>query len=417
MSYAMILSQNHRAKFGFKDNGNILVLGQVGTGKTRSHILPNIMEQDEISMIIADTKGELRAKTESLLRKKGYVVKSINFDNPATSKDFFNPFTYIRCPEDILMIANIIVSTQQEHSHVDPYWNNAAILLLQACIAYLHTQARPAERTLTNLQKMVCAFSVHEEDSSFKCPLEIIFNDLKKKDANCFVVRQWEAFGAIKGVAKTASTICSVALSAFASLLTPNIEQLTSNDTLDFNSIGHKKTALFVSVSDVDRSKDRLVSLFYSLLLNTLRNEADQQPEKGLPIHVHLFLDDMATNICIPSFPTYISALRSREISFSVVLQSEEQLKALYGWNASTIIANCGYYIFLGSNDLGCCQKIARRLNVPLDKVLYKPRDQVFVLNNFERPIVDKVYDLTSHPEYSRLENEQRKPKAKTKEL
>lgn len=402
----MILSLNHRAKFGFKDNGNILVLGQVGTGKPRSHVLPNIMEQNEISMVIADTKGELRAKTERLLRAKGYAIKSVDFDNPAKSADQFNPFMYIHSPEDILMVSNIIVAIQQEYMRADPYWDDSALLMLSAVVAYMCEELRPSERTLYNLRRLICCFSVRDDCADYKSPLDIIFDDLETKNPNSFALKQWRAFSTIKGASRTTATICSVLLSKFSQFLTPDIEQLTSSDTLDFNSIGHKKTALFVSVSDVDRSKDRLVSLFYSLLLNALRNEADRQPDLGLPVHVHMFLDDFATNVSIHNFPNYISSMRSREVSFSIVLQSEDQLQRLYGANAGTIISNCAYYLFLGSNDLECCQKIARRLNAPLDKVLYKPRDQVFVLNNFERPITDTVFNLTSHPEYSKLENE-----------
>ena len=397
MSYEMILSKNQRAKFEHKDNSNILVLGQVGTGKTRSHVLPNIIEQDTVSLVIADTKQEVHAKCATLLRKKGYIIKYIDLDNPAASKDYFNPFVYINSPEDILMLSNIIVAAQQEHTRADPYWDDSALLMLSAVVAYMCEELHPAERTLYNLRRLVCAFKVHDDIPDYKSPLEILFDDLAVKNPNSYALKQWQAFSTIKGVSKTSSTIMSVLLSKFAQLLTPDVERLTSKDTLAFASIGHKKTALFISVSDVDRSKDRLASLLYSLLLNTLRNEADQQPDKGLPIHVHFFLDDFSTNVCIPSFDNYISCMRSREVSFSVILQSEDQLHRLYGRNAGTIIANCGYYLFLGSNDLDCCQKIARRMNVPLDRVLYKQRNQVFVLSNFERPIVDTVYDLTAH--------------------
>lgn len=406
MHHEMILSQNHRASFGLKDNSNIFVLGQVGSGKTRSHILPNIMEQDNVSMVIADTKGELRAKTEEMLREKEYVIKSIDFDCPSQSKDQFNPFMYIQSPEDILMMSSIIVGSQTAAIRSDPYWDNAALLLLQSCIAYLNTTIRPTDQTLTSLQRLICAFAPNDE-VEYKSSLEVMFDDLALREPDCFAVQQWRSFGAIKGVAKTASTICSVLLSTFAQVLTPGIAKLTATDTLDFASIGQRKTALFVSVSDVDRSKDRLVSLFYSLLLNTLRNEADRCDDKGLPVHVHFFLDDFATNVCIYEFPTYISSLRSREISFSIVVQSEEQLQRLYGCNASTIIANCAYYLFLGSCDLKCCQDIARRMNIPLDKVLYKPRDKVFVLSHFARPLVDEVYSLTKHPRYHKLSNEE----------
>lgn len=407
MNYRMILSQNHTAEFGRKDNSNILVLGQVGSGKTRSYILPNIMEQDGISMIIADPKGELRAKCEKQLRNKGYVVKSISFDRPSESTHFFNPFEYIQDPEDILMVTRILVDSNGGHlRNVDPYWDDAASLLVQACIAYLVQEAKRPERTLFALQRLVQSFAVSDTEPKKKSPLEIIFDDLKKEKPDCFAVTQWDAFSAIKGVSKTASTISSVLLTKFTQFLTPEIVKLTSQDTLEVEKIGFQKTALFVCVSDVDRSKDRLVNLFYNLLINTLRNVADRQADKGLPTHVHCFLDDFGTNVCINNLPGYISSLRSREISFSIILQSEEQLRHLYGYDANTITANCRYYLFLGSNDLKACQDVAQRMNAPLDKVLYKPRSQVIVLSNFERPITDMVYDLTSHPEYNSLENE-----------
>ena len=408
--YRMILSKNYTANFGFKDNGNILVLGQVGTYKTRGHVLPNIMEQDGISMVISDTKGELRAKTESLLQEKGYIVKCVNFDEPKLSRNCFNPFTYVHTPEDILELSSILVSEVHPGYYDDPYWNNAAMLMLNAVIAYLVEECRPSERTLANLRKLICAFVATDDNSQYKSPLEIIFEDLKAKRANSFAAKQWDAFISIKGSSKTASCIASVLLTKFAQFLTPDIEALTGKDTIGFDEIGKKKTALFVCVSDVDRSKDKLVSVFYSFLLNRLRTVADKQPDRGLPIHTHFFMDDFATNVVIPNFPNYISCLRSREISFTLVLQSENQLKTLYGEASNTIVANCAYYLFLGSRDLQGCQEISKRMNIPLDKVLYKSRDEVFILSSFNRPQADTIYDVRTHPNYSKLESEQYYP-------
>lgn len=406
-NYHMILSKNHTADFGFKDNGNILVLGQVGTYKTRGHVLPNIMEQDGISMVISDTKGELQAKSEQLLREKGYIIKNINFDNPGASKDHFNPFAYIRTPEDILSTSQILVSEVQPGYKVDPYWDNASMLLLNAVIAFLVEECRPYERTLENLRKLVCAFEITDMQDRRQSPLETLFEDLRKKKEKSFALNQWDAFRAIKGAEKTAVCIVSTLLGKFSQVMTPDIMELTSRDTVDFDLLGKKKTALFVCVSDVDRSKDKLVSVFYSLLLNRLRTVADRQPDRGLPVHVHFFMDDFATNVVIPGFPNYISCLRSREISFTLVLQSESQLKTLYAEGYSTIIANCAYYLFLGSRDLTGCYEISKRMNVPLSRVLYKPRNEVFIFSNFDRPVVDTVYDVRNHPCYDKLECEQ----------
>lgn len=415
-NYRMILGRNNTAEFGFKDNGNILVLGQVGTYKTRGHVLPNIMEQDEISMVISDTKGELQAKTEKMLREKGYIVKSVNFDNPKATQNYFNPFVYISSPEDILATSALLVSEVHPGYRVDPYWDNAATLLLNSIIAFLVEECRPAERTLENLRKLVCAFEV--SDDKRKSTLEIMFEDLKaKKKEGSYALDQWNAFMTIKSSERTASCIVSTLLSKFAQVLTPDIVTLTSKDTVAFDMIGKKKTALFVNVSDVDRSKDKLVSIFYSLLLNRLRNVADKHRDRGLPVHVHFFMDDFATNVVIPSFPNYISCLRSREISFTLVLQSENQLKALYGEDCNTIIANCAYYLFLGSRDLHGCQDIAKRMNAPLDKVLYKSRDDVFILSNFSRPVIDTIYDVRTHPAYGELESERYYPRSCEPEL
>ena len=406
-NYHMILSRNHTAHFGFKDNANILVLGQVGTYKTRGHILPNIMEQDAISMVIADTKGELKAKTEKLLRQKGYIVKHINFDDPANSPDCFNPFVYIRTPEDILAISEILISETVGIYTKDPYWDLAALGLLQAVLAYLVYECKPVERTLGNLQKLVSALKINEGHISDKSALEVIFDDLKQKKPNCFAVRQFETFMTIKGAERTAATIVSVLLTKFSYFLTPDVQKLTARDTVVFDDLGKKKTALFVSVSDVDRSKDKLVSIFYTLLLTRLRNVADCQEDRGLPVHVHFFLDDFSTNVVIPGFANAISSLRSREISFTLVLQSESQLRMRYGQDYRTIIANCAYYLFLGSRDLESCQEIAKRMNVPLDRVLYKPKEEMIVLGGFCRPAVDTVYDVRKHPHYCDLESEQ----------
>ena len=404
-NYEMILGQNCNAQFGYKENGNILVLGQVGTYKTRGYILPNILQQDGISMVIADTKGELRKKTQKLLEEKGYVVKSINFDEPDRSKNRFNPLAYIHSPEDILAVSTILVSDIHGSVAVDPYWDQSAILLMNAVMAYLMEQCTPTERTLANVRKLVCALKI-SDDAKYVSPLEHIFEDLRKEKPECFAVKQWDAFATVKQSSRTVSCIISVLLSKFTQFLTPDIEMLTSRDTLQLDSLGKEKTALFVSVSDVDRSKDKLVSVFYSLLLTRLRNVADQQTDGGLPIHVHCFLDDFATNVVIPNFDNYISSLRSREVSFSLVLQSERQLQKLYGASANTIVSNCAWYLFFGSRDLDGCQEIARRMNVPLDRVLYKPKEEVFIFGNFSRPQVERIYDVSTHADYSKLENE-----------
>lgn len=406
-NYRMILSKNHIAEFGYKDNANIILVGQVGTGKTRKNIIPCIMEQNDISMVIADTKGELYAKTANMLKFKGYDVKCINFDSPKDTKDFFNPFEYINDPEDIIATSSILVSELKANfGNWDPYWDNAGTLLLNAIIAYLVFECRKNDQTLANIQKLISNFAVREDQPDYRSTLDIMFDELKKKNPEHFAVKQWDAFTSIRGSSKTVSSITSVVMSKFAQFMTPGIERLTSKDTVDFKNLGKSKTVLFVSVSDVDRSKDKLASICYSLMLNTLRKIADKEEDKGLPNHVHFFLDDFATNVIIPNFDGYISCLRSREISFTIVLQSESQLYKLYGPTYNTILANAAYYIFLGSRDLQGCQDIAKRMNVPLDRVLYKSKDEVFILSNFERPIVDETYDLKTHPDYSKLESE-----------
>ncbi len=403
--YEFILSQNHTARFGYKDNANILVLGQVGSYKTRGHILPNIMHQNDISMVISDAKGELLEKTGKLLRQKGYTVQCINFDVPASSINYFNPFAYISTPEDILAISNILVSEVNGILPPDPYWDNASQLLLNAVIAYMVEECPPTERTLTNLRKLICALKL-SDNPIYHSPLEIIFNDLRKKKPWCYAIKQWDAFIAVKDAVKTASCIVSVLLTKFAQFLTPDIEKLTTRDTVKIDRLGSQKTALFICVSDVDRSKDKLVSIFYRTLLSRLRTVADQQASKGLPVHVHCFLDDFATNVVIPEFDNYISCLRSREISFTLVLQSESQLAKRYGPSRDTIIANCAYYLFLGSRDLGGCLDISKRMNLPLNRILYKPRDEVLIIRNFEKPLVDRIYDVRSHPNYKELEHD-----------
>ena len=412
-NFQMILSKNHTASFGFKENANIVVVGQVGSYKTRGHVLPNIMEQDSISMVISDTKGELQAKTEKLLREKGYIIKNVNFDDPKSSMNHFNPLAYIRTPEDILAVSSILMSEVHADHPSDPYWENASTQLLQCIIAYLLETCRPFERTLHNVRKLVCAFDAAAASNGRRSPLEIIFDDYSEKRKKekkivdrSFALEQWNAFSTIKGSDKTASCIVSTLLGKFSQFLTPDISELTSKDDLDFEKIGQQKTALFVNVSDVDRSKDKLVSTFYSLLLSRLRSFADQQPDKGLPVHVHFYMDDFASNVIVPNFPNAISSLRSREISFTLVLQSENQLKTLYGEASSTVIANCAYYLFLGSRDLSCCQDIARRMNLPLDKVLYKSRNQVFIISDFQRPMADAIYDVRTHPLYGSIEND-----------
>lgn len=399
----MILAENVYLEKGFKSNQNVLVLGVPGSGKSRGHILPNLMEMDS-SFLILDPKGELYDISEEMLQKRGYRVDCIDFDEPLKTKSYYNPLMHIHSEEDIIKLSSLLVGGQKKYCK-DPFWPDSSAILANALIGYLYTECREEDRNLGNFLNLLKQMDALAASNGRESTLDIMFEAVKKHAPNSFALEQYELLSKCAASEKTLSSIIISLIATFSSTMTKGIKYLTNKDTVNFKKMGHIKTALFVKSSDTDRSKDVLVSMLFQQAMDELCKEADSLPNHCLPVHVHLFLDDFGTNLTIERFDALIAGMRSREISCSVVIQSEGQLRAMYGPSWSTLLGSCRSYVFLGSNDLETCKAISVRMNVPLDDILYKSQDDILVFTQGCKPQKAKRYDLKQHLLYPQLKD------------
>ena len=399
----MILAENVYLEKRFKSNQNVLVLGVPGSGKSRGHVLPNLMEMDS-SFLILDPKGELYDISEEMLQKRGYRVDCIDFDEPLKTKSFYNPLMHIHSEEDIIKLSSLLVGGQKKYCK-DPFWPDSSAILANALIGYLYTECREEDRNLGNVLNLLKQMDALAASNGRESTLDIMFETVKKHTPNSFALEQYELLTKCAASEKTLSSIIISLIATFSSTMTKGIKYLTSKDTVNFKKMGHIKTALFVKSSDTDRSKDVLVSMLFQQAMDELCKEADSLPNHCLPVHVHLFLDDFGTNLTIDRFDALIAGMRSREISCSVVIQSEGQLRAMYGSSWSTLLGSCRSYVFLGSNDLETCKAISVRMNVPLDDILYKSQDDILVFTQGCKPQKAKRYDLRQHLLYPQLKD------------
>lgn len=352
-------------------NNNVLVVGTSGSGKTRSIVSPNILQACG-SYIISDPKGNLYQKYRHYLEEKGYTVKKLDFIRPNRSAHY-NFFKYIHSEKDILKIAHMLVySSSESGSKVDPIWDQTAELLLTALIGYLHYHARIEDQNLEGLLKLVVACQINENDSSQTNALDRIMEDVGKRNKADFSYRQYQMFRLAAG--RTLKSILITVTGKLGKYNYSELNQMLAKDDIDIASIGKKKTALFVVVSDTDRSLDELVNVFYTQAMNELCMYADTRcKDSRLPIDVRFILDDFATNCMIDDFPKMIASIRSRGISTMLMIQAEAQLETTYGNDGKTIIGNCDTYIYLGGNDIETAEQVAKRCNLPLQKILEMP--------------------------------------------
>ena len=371
-------------------NNNVLVVGSSGSGKTRSIVTPNILQATG-SYIISDPKGNLYNKYKDYLKMQGYVVKKLDFTNPGNSAHY-NFFKYIRNTQDIVKISHMLVNNKESH-RIDPFWDNAAQLLVQAVIAYLRESYPYSEQRFENVMKCISMCHIDENDDSYKNPLDILMDDLESENPESYAAKTYRKFRV--AASKTLKSICITVNANLGILDTPEIEELTSYDDIDITSIGKAKTAVFVVVSDTDRSLDNLVNLFFTQAMNELCNYADKCCENySLPIPVRFLLDDFATNCRIDDFPRMIASIRSRGISTMLMIQAESQLTESYGYDGKTIIGNCDTYIYLGGNDVETAKAVAERCDVPVKKILNMPVGTNWIFRRGQAPVNAKNFNL-----------------------
>ena len=408
-------------------NKNVLVVGGSGSGKTRFWLKPNLL-QCHSSYVVTDPKGTIVLECGQAMLKNGYKVKILNTINFKKSMHY-NPFSYVHSEKDILkLVTTLMTNTKGEGSGGDPFWEKSERLLLTALIAYLHYEAPVEEQNFATLLEMLNTMQVLEDDEEYQNPVDLLFEDLAKTKPNSFAGRQYKLYKLAAG--KTAKSILISCGARLAPFDIQELRDLTMYDELELDTLGDKKTALFLIMSDTDSTFNFLISMVYTQLFNLLCDKADDVYGGKLPIHVRCLIDEAANIGQIPNLEKLVATIRSREISACLVLQAKSQLKAIYKDNADTIIGNMDSQIFLGGSEPGTLKDLSEMLgketidafntsdtrgNSPSYGTNYSKlghellsRDELAVMDGGKcilqlrgvRPFLSDKYDLTQHPNY-----------------
>ena len=346
-------------------NKNVLVIGGSGSGKTRFYVKPNLMQcfptsDYPTSFVVTDPKGTIVLECGQAMLKNGYKVKVLNTINFKKSMRY-NPFAYVHSEKDILkLVTTLMTNTKGEGSGGDPFWEKSERLLLTALIAYLHYEAPVEEQNFATLLEMLNTMQVLEDDEEYQNPVDLLFEELAKKKPNSFAGRQYKLYKLAAG--KTAKSILISCGARLAPFDIQELRDLTMYDELQLDTLGDKKTALFLIMSDTDSTFNFLISMVYTQLFNLLCDKADDVYGGKLPIHVRCLIDECANIGQIPNLEKLVATIRSREISACLVLQTKSQLKAIYKDNADTIIGNMDSQIFLGGSEPGTLKDLSEML-------------------------------------------------------
>ncbi len=378
--------------FKTKLNNNVLVVGTSGAGKTRSIVEPNLLQATG-SYVVADPKGNLYGKYRRYLELKGYRVMKLDFTDPENS-EHYNFFNYIRNTQDIIKVAHMMIYQDKATGKIDPFWDQAAQLLVQACIAYLKEKASEEEQNLELLMDLISLCEISEDIP--ENPLDTLFNELEEENEDSYAVKTYKKFRV--AAEKTLKSIIISVNARIGLFDSPEVNEMLKSDTIDIASIGDRKTALFVIVSDTDRSLDGLVNVFFSQTMNELCRHADKDCKgNALPVATRFILDDFATNVRINEFPRMISSIRSRGISTMLMIQAESQLMEAYGSDGKTIIGNCDTYVYMGGNDVDTARAVAERCDTPVKKILNMPVGNSWIFRRGQAPVSAKNIDLDQY--------------------
>ncbi len=416
-------------------NKNVLIIGGSGSGKTRFWLKPNLMQCTSktypCSFVVTDPKGSLVCETGNLLLRHKYRIKILNTINFKKSMHY-NPFAYIHSEKDILkLVTTLISNTKGEGKAGDEFWTKAETLLYTALIGYLHYEAPAEEQNFATLLEFINAMEVREDDEEFKNPVDLMFDELKERDPNHFAVRQYAKYRLAAG--KTAKSILVSCGARLAPFDIAELRELTAYDELELDTLGDRKTALFLIMSDTDDTFNFLISMAYTQLFNLLCEKADDVYGGRLPVHVRCLIDEAANIGQIPKLEKLVATIRSREVSACLVLQAQSQLKAIYKDNADTIMGNMDARIFLGGSEPTTLKELAAALGKEtidtyntgesrgretshslnyqkLGKELMS-QDELAVLDGGKcilqlrgvRPFLSAKYDITKHPNYKYL--------------
>lgn len=414
-------------------NKNVLVIGGSGSGKTRFFVKPNLMQMHS-SYVVTDPKGTLVLECGNMLYDNGYKIKILNTINFQKSMKY-NPFAYLRSEKDILkLVQTIIANTKGEGEKAgEDFWVKAEKLYYTALIGYIFYEAPQEEKNFKTLLDMIDASEVREDDETYMNPIDRLFEALEKKDPTHFAVKQYKKYKLAAG--KTAKSILISCGARLAPFDIKELRELMSEDELELDTIGDRKTALFVIISDTDDTFNFVVSIMYSQLFNLLCDKADDVYGGRLPVHVRCLLDEFANIGLIPKFEKLIATIRSREISASIILQAQSQLKAIYKDHADTIIGNCDSTLFLGGKERTTVKELSETLGKEtidlyntsetrsnqksfgtnyqkLGKELMT-QDEITVMDGGKciyqlrgvRPFLSDKFDITKHKNYKLLED------------
>jgi len=422
-------------------NKNVLIVGGSGSGKTRFWLKPNLMQCTSktypVSFVVTDPKGTLIIETGKMLQRCGYRIKVLNTINFKKSMKY-NPFAYIHDEKDILkLVTTLIANTKGDGKGGDPFWEKAETLLYTALIGYIHYEAPEEEQNFSTLVEFINSMEVREDDEEFKNSVDLMFDELEEKSPDHFAVRQYKKFKLSAG--KTAKSILVSCGARLAPFDIAELREVTAYDELELDTLGDKKTALFLIMSDTDDSFNFLISMAYTQLFNLLCEKADDVYGGRLPVHVRCLIDECANIGQIPKLEKLMATIRSREISACLVLQAQSQLKALYKDNADTIIGNCDCSLFLGGKEPTTLKELSTALGKEtidtyntgesrgretshslnyqkLGKALMDV-DELAVLDGGKcilqlrgvRPFLSNKYDITKHPLYKYLSDYDKK--------
>ena len=411
-------------------NKNVLVVGGSGSGKTRFFIKPNLMQLHS-SYVVTDPKGSIAVECGKLMLRNGYKVKIFNSINFKKSHHY-NPFAYIHSEKDILkLVTTLIANTKGDGKSGDDFWQKAETLLYTALIGYIHYEAPEEEQNFATLIEFINAMEVREDDETFENNVDLAFKELASREPNHFAVRQYKKYKLAAGkTAKSINISCGARLAPFD---IQELREITMYDELELDTLGDRKTALFLIMSDTDSTFNFLISMVYSQLFNLLCEKADDVYGGRLPVHVRCLIDECANIGQIPNLEKLMATIRSREISACLVLQAQSQLKALYKDNADTIIGNCDSSIFLGGKEPGTLKELNQALGketidtfntgesrgrevshslnyqklgkdlATIDELAVLDGGKCILQLRGVRPFLSDKYDITKHPNYKYL--------------
>ena len=411
-------------------NKNVLVVGGSGSGKTRFFIKPNLMQLHS-SYVVTDPKGSIAVECGKLMLRNGYKVKIFNSINFKKSHHY-NPFAYIHSEKDILkLVTTLIANTKGDGKSGDDFWQKAETLLYTALIGYIHYEAPEEEQNFATLIEFINAMEVREDDETFENNVDLAFKELESREPNHFAVRQYKKYKLAAGkTAKSINISCGARLAPFD---IQELREITMYDELELDTLGDRKTALFLIMSDTDSTFNFLISMIYSQLFNLLCEKADDVYGGRLPVHVRCLIDECANIGQIPNLEKLMATIRSREISACLVLQAQSQLKALYKDNADTIIGNCDSSIFLGGKEPGTLKELNQALGketidtfntgesrgrevshslnyqklgkdlATIDELAVLDGGKCILQLRGVRPFLSDKYDITRHPNYKYL--------------